>query len=102
MSYYVRCLPYLRHLLHSLSVPALGHSLGNLDAKLTSQGSCILLFYPKQMLLLLQCFVSTEHQLTIIIIIIATNDNNKQSLGFLWIMSTLLRLLGCFCPILPA
>ena len=38
-------LPYLGHLLCSLSVLALGHSLGNLDAKLSSQGGCIMLFF---------------------------------------------------------
>ena len=64
-------------MLYSLSVPALGHSLGNLDAKCSSQGSCIMLFFLQPMLLLLQCFVFTEHQITTIFIIIATDDNNK-------------------------
>lgn len=44
MSCYVRCFPISASTLIP-SVPAVGHSLGNLDVKLSSQGGCIMLFF---------------------------------------------------------
>lgn len=86
----------------SLSIPALGHSLGDLDASLPARESILRFsFYSNAVAVALFCVHPTPTR-SVLLSSLQMLSIIKQSLTLSWMMSSLLRLFGYFWSIFSA